>query len=119
MMTDRAQIAHGLANYVRGDLLQVVPDMPLRIALGTIARMVETNPTVIDRFLTSPAMAMIVPAGDGGYDIIPALNALRDTMRETGALTLTIPSIPLITKGEQTMTFSPSDIDNLISRIGG
>ena len=118
-MTDTARIAHGLAEFVRGDLMPVVPDLPLRIALGTIARMVELNPATLDRFLQTPAIAMVVSHDDTGYDIMPVLDALSDTMRSTGSLPVTIPPIPLLTKGETTLTFTATDLDRLRQHIGG
>lgn len=118
-MTDRAQIAHGLAEYVRNDLMQAVPDMPLKIALGTISRMLELNPGTLDKLLGNQVIAMLVPAVDGGFDLMPALNALADTMRTAGPLPVTIPAIPFLTKGESTLTFTPADIDRIRQYIGG
>ena len=118
MTVTRNQLARGSAEYVLNEVAPHIPDMGMKFAATVFANSLKTNPALLDKVLSSPAMTMlIIPGEQGALDVEPALNAIGDTLRQYGQLTLTIPSIPLLSKGEKTMSFTASDIDKLRSYI--
>lgn len=118
MTVTRNQLARGSADYVLNEVAPNIPDMGMRFAATMFANSLKNNPALLDKALASPAMTMLViPGEQGTLDVEPALNAIGDTLKQYGQLTLTIPSIPLISKGEKTLSFTASDIEKLRSYI--
>lgn len=118
MTVTRNQLARGSADYVLNEVAPNAPDMGLRFTATMFANSFKTNPALLDKALSHPAMSMlIIPDEQGALDVEPALNAIGETLRQYGQLTLTIPSIPLLSKGEKTLSFTKSDVDKLRTYI--
>lgn len=118
MTVTRNQLARGAADYVINEVASHVPDTGMRIAASALAYSLKNNPAILDRVLTGPAISMLlIPDESGAYDVAQALNSVRDAMSKYGNLTLTIPPIPLISKGEKTLSFSAPDVDKLLQYI--
>jgi len=117
MNVTRQQLAGGLADFLQQDVTQVIPETALKIAVHAVATQLRSNPSAFDALLENPAVKMILPVHDGLYDITPLADSLRASINQYGAFTLTLPAIPLVSKGEKTLSFTAADIDRLMERI--
>ena len=117
MMFSRNQLAAGLAEYLQNDVSKAVPEMPLKVAMYTIAHQLRTNPAALDAALSSSVARMALPSADGRYDISGIAESLKAAAAQYGGVPITIPAIPLISKGEKTLTLNAQDIDRLKDTI--
>lgn len=118
MIVTKQQLVCGVARFACLDVLPAVGDKALQIIIAACATFMKQSQGVIDNLLNSGIAKMLLPEIDGGYDIGAALGALKSGISESGGgLPITIPPIPLISKNEQTLTFTARDIDVLSQRI--
>lgn len=118
MIVSKNRLVKGITDYIANEVIPHVPDTGLRIALATLTGAFRTNPVAIDRIFSNPVISMLlIPNEQGAYDVEHVLNAIREAISKNGQLTITIPPIPLISKGEKTLAFSAQDADKLSQYI--
>lgn len=120
MTATRSQILCGVAEYIQRDVIPSITDVPLKLVLGTLAYQMRNVPDTFNaRIFDNPAVKMLLVESGDSIDVDASLNGVVSSLQQYGGLTLTIPSIPLISKMEHTMTFNAQDIDRIKQYIGG
>lgn len=119
MQITRQQLLNGIAKYIRAEMIPHVPDKGFKVVLEAVAAMVEMRPQALDKLFDNPMVSAILQETDGFYDLDVIETALAKAADTHGGLVLTVPSIPLLSKDEKTLSFSANDIRAIRRYIEG
>lgn len=118
-MASKEQIAQGIVKYVRSDVLPSIQDKAFRTVLSAGTYLIEADPSMIDRIMEHPIVALMIPKAGSGYDIAKAEQALRRALEDNGGIDIVIPGVKWISPDEKVLKFTASDITALRNYIGG
>ena len=120
MTATRSQVLNGLAEFVQREVLPTITDIPIKLVVGTLLYRLRNIPDSFNALIfDNPAVRLFIVEAEDGIDVDATLNGLASSLQSYGNLVLTIPSIPLVSKQEHTMSFSGQDIDKLKQYITG
>lgn len=116
MIANANQIMIGIVEYVRNDVIRQIPDVNLKLIVGTMMYAAVNRSDNIIRIIDSNSIVSAFKFDDG-YDVDALSDSLKRSITEYGSISVTIPSIPLISKAEKTISFGVDDVDRLRQRI--
>lgn len=119
MLVSKDAIVNGIMNYIDTEVTRVVTDSNLKFVLTALISAVEVNPRLVDTFFENELLKSVLKEENGSYDIETAEEILKKTIKECGALTIEIPSIPLLLPRPQELKFTSHDIDGMFRMIKG
>lgn len=103
-------------NYIREDVLPNVGDESAML-VGAAGFLLLRDHSIMDRVMSTELVKTIAHESGGTYEIEAICMAAKDAVREFGAIELTIPKVPLLSKHEAVLKFHEQDIERLMERI--
>lgn len=120
MSVTKQQIVNGIIKYINAEVINKIPDKPLKIALAIGVSMIDKKPEVIDAFFEDDRISKILnKKDDGTYDIGEIIEVIENTLAQYGDFPIKIPPIKFISPTEKELSFSTSDIRKLKDYIEG
>lgn len=120
MSVTKEQIVNGTIKYINAEVINKIPDKPLKIALAIGVSMIEKKPEVIDAFFEDDRISKILnKKNDGTYDIGEITEVIEKTLAEYGDFPVKISPIKFISPTEKELSFSTSDIRKLREYVEG
>lgn len=119
MLVSRDAIINGVTNYIDTEVTRVVTDSNLKFVLTALIAAIEVNPRLADKFFENDLLKTVLKEDHGMYDIDMAEQIIKKTIKECGALTVEVPSIPLILPKPQELRFTAQDVDGMFRMIKG
>ena len=92
------RLINGVSEYVKREVMPNISDAGTKIVISTAIAAVKRDPSVL------PALEMINETW---------IDALMESVKEYGSVSITIPKIPLISPAESKLTFTASDLERL------
>ena len=119
MRVTKGQIVHGIADYVRGEILPKMGDnRAMQIILSIGANAVFANSRTVDAvFENSIIRALLEDDGTGTYEVGALADAMRDAVEQYGSFPVHIPAVPLLSPNEITLNLGAGDVDAMRRRI--
>lgn len=114
MKVNKSQLSNGIICFLQNEVVQNVPDNGLKIILGTFIFSMKRDPRILDKYLFGNAfVSMLLDEENGCYDVNALCDDVSKAIKEYGSLTFRVPSIPLLSKDEKTLSFGASDVQRL------
>lgn len=120
MNVTKNQILSGVIRYAKEEVINKIPDKPIKMAIAVAVSMLETNPNIADKFFDDTTISAILgKKDDGTYDISQITTVVESTLNEYGDFPIKIPPIKFISPTEKELNFSGRDIKTLREYIVG
>ena len=120
MRVTKSQIVHGVADYIKEEILPKMDDgkaMQIIVSIGINA--VTANTRLIDSvFENDMVKALLEDDGSGTYEIDGLANAMHKAVDQYGAFPVKVPAVPLLSPKEITLRLDAADVDAMRRRIG-
>lgn len=119
MRVSRNQIADGITNYIKNDILPKMENDKAVQIIGTIAiNAAAANGRLVDAVFSNDIIrALLDDDGSGTYDITGLADSMRDAIAQYGSFPVKIPAVPLLSPREITLKLDAEDIDEMRRRI--
>ena len=119
MRVSRNQIADGITNYIKNDILPKMENDKAVQIIGTIAiNAAAANGRLVDAVFSNDIIrALLDDDGSGTYDITGLADSMRDAIAQYGSFPVKIPAVPLLSPREITLKLDAEDIDAMRRRI--
>ncbi|MBO7669880.1 MAG: hypothetical protein J6S60_04750 [Oscillospiraceae bacterium] len=121
MRVTKAQIVHGIVDYIQSDILPQMGgarSMQILVSIGANA-IAANNKLVEEVFKNQIVMAMLDDDGTGTYDLSGLVDAMTKSIRQFGSFPVQVPAIPLISPTGFTLSLTAEDIDAMKRKIEG
>ena len=119
MRVTKSQIIHGITDYIQTDILPQMggaKSMQIIVSIGTNA--LAANAKLVDAvFKNQIVLAVLDDDGSGTYELSGLADAMEKSIRQYGSFPVKVPSIPLISPSEFTLSLTAEDIDAMKRRI--
>lgn len=120
MNVTKQQIAQGVSNYVKTEIIDKISDKPFKIILAIGISAIEKNPELLDEFLdNSLVSSLLKKSDDGTYDINEMLDIIETAVGDYGSFPVTVPPIKFISPDEKELDFTANDVRKLRTYIMG
>ena len=119
MRVTKSQIVHGIADYVRGEILPKMGDNSAKLSILSMraGAALANNRTVDAVFENSIIRALLEDDGSGTYEVGALADAMREAVEQYGSFPVHIPAIPLLSPNEITLNLGAGDVDAMRRRI--
>lgn len=119
MRVTKAQIVHGIVDYIQSDILpQMGGARSMQILVSIGANAIAANNKLVDEvFKNQIVMAMLDDDGTGTYDLSGLVDAMTKSIRQYGNFPVQVPAIPLISPAGFTLSLTAEDIDAMKRKI--
>ena len=119
MRITRNQIVHGVAGYIKDEIIPKM-ERPMQIVAAIAVNSAVNNDRLMDSLFDNEMISSLLgDDGTGAYDISGLITAVHDAMDAYGNFPVRIPSIPFISPSEITLTITAEDIRAMQRRIEG
>ena len=121
MRVTKAQIVHGIVDYIQSDILPQMGgarSMQILVSIGANA-IAANNKLVEEVFKNQMVMAMLADEGTGTYALSGLVDAMTKSIRQFGSFPVQVPAIPLISPTGFTLSLTAEDIDAMKRKIEG
>lgn len=121
MRVTKAQIVHGITEYLQTDILpQMGGARSMQIIVSIGANAISVNSKLVDAvFKNQIVLSMLDDDGSGTYDLSSLADAITKSIRQYGSFPVNVPSIPLISPQGFTLSLTAEDIDAMKRKIEG
>ena len=119
-MSTKKEIIDGVVEYAEKDLLPTLKtkDKMLSMVIYFLVTQLKLKPKIADIFFENSFVKMILPEDGETYDIDSFLKSIKESIKKFGgAISVTIPAIPLLSPAEKELRFGEDDIDAMLSYI--
>jgi hypothetical protein len=119
MRVTKAQIVHGITEYLQADILpQMSGARSMQIIVSIGANAIAANNKLVDTVFKNPIVAaMLDDDGTGTYDLCGLVDAMTKSIRQYGSFPVQVPAIPLISPTGFTLSLTAEDIDAMKRKI--
>ena len=119
MRATKSQIVHGVADYVRGEILpKMSDDKPVQIVLSIAVNAAAANDKMINSVMENGIIRALLDEDESGtYELDGLMDAMRSAIEQYGSFPVRVPPIPLISPREITLKLDASDVDAIRRRI--
>ena len=119
MRVSKAQIVHGVTDYIKSDILpQLVGARSMQIIVSVGANAIAANHNLVDALFSNQIVqALLDDDGSGTYDLSGLADSVAKSIREFGNFPIKVPPIPIISPAEFTLSLSADDVAAMRSRI--
>lgn len=119
MRVTKAQIVHGITEYIQSDILpQMVGARSMQIIVSIGVNAIASNNKLVDEvFRNQIVLAMLDDDGSGTYELGGLVDAMTKSIRQYGNFPVQVPAIPLISPAGFTLTLTAEDIDAMRRKI--
>jgi hypothetical protein len=121
MRVTKAQIVHGITEYLQSDILpQMGGARSMQIIVSIGANAIAANNKLVDAMFNNPiVLTMLDDDGSGTYDLGGLVDAVTKSIRQYGSFPVQVPAIPLISPAGFTLSLTADDIDAMQRKIEG
>lgn len=120
-MNTKKEIIDGVIEYAENDFLPVLKgkDKSLSMVIYFLITQLKLKPNLSDYFFENPFVKMVLPCENGEmYDVTAFLKSIKESIKKFGgAISISIPPIPLLSPAEKELKFDEDDIDALMTYI--
>lgn len=117
-MVSKKDIIAGAVEYAEEEMLPKIKDKALAIVIFFFISQLKTKPNLADAFFDNTFVKQLLPEVNGMYDVEEFMKAVKASVKKFGgALSVTIPAIPLLSPSEKELKFVESDFDDLLDYI--
>jgi len=119
MRVTKSQIVHGIADYITSDILPKMGNgRAMQILVSVGANAVAANNKLVDAvFDNQMVKAILDDDGSGTYELDSLADAMIRAIRQYGSFPVQIPSIPIISPSEMTLSLNADDVEAMRGRI--
>ena len=119
MRVTKSQIVHGITDYIQSDILpQMVGSRSMQIIFSIGANAVAANNKLVNALFENQIVkAMLDDDGSGAYDLTGLVDAITKSIQQYGSFPVKVPSIPLISPDEFTLSLTAEDVDAMRRKI--
>ena len=119
MRVTKAQIVHGITEYIQSDILpQMVGARSMQIIVSIGVNAIASNNKLVDEvFRNQIVLAMLDDDGSGTYELGGLVDAMTKSIRQYGSFPVQVPAIPLISPTGFTLSLTAEDIDAMKRKI--
>ena len=117
MKVTKDQMVNGIVSYIDSDVIPQIGDKAAQIMASIAVKAVKANNKLIDSIFDSPTVKNLLNETDGMYEIDDIFRYIEESVQEFGSFPVTIPSIPLISPDEKTLSFNTEDIQQMKRKI--
>ena len=119
MRVTKAQIVHGITEYIQSDILpQMVGARSMQIIVSIGVNAIASNNKLVDEvFRNQIVLAMLDDDGSGTYELGGLVDAVMKSIRQYGNFPVQVPAIPLISPTGFTLSLTAEDIDAMKRKI--
>lgn len=118
MEVTRAQVANGVAKFIKNEMIPNVDENIMRVILGIAAGVVETNVEFVDKLLDGTMLSALIKT-ENGYNMELLKRHAIPAIEQYGAITITVPPIKFISPTEKIMQFNGEDVKKIVDYIEG
>ena len=119
MRVTRSQIVHGVADYIKDEILPKMDEgkaMQIIVSIGVNS--VMANDKLIDSvFENDMVKALLDDDGSGSYEIDGLADAVHKAIDQYGAFPIKVPPVPLLSPREITLMIDENDVDAMRRKI--
>ena len=119
MRVSKAQIVHGITDYIQNEILpKMGDDKAVQIMLSiTINAAMANDKLVSTVFNNDVVRALLEDDGSGTYEIGGIIDAMQTAIEQYGSFPVRVPAIPLLSPREITLKLDASDVGAMRRRI--
>lgn len=117
MMVNKNQLTNGIVKFIETDLIPQIGDRNTKFVLAIAKDSLKENPELIDDFIHSPMISLLVTEEEEECDITCFLNILKKVLTEYQSFSITIPKIPLFSPNEKILKITSDDVDKILKYI--
>lgn len=119
-MVSKKDIISGAVDYAEEEMLPKIKDKALAIVIYFFISQLKSKPNLADVFFDNVFVKQLLPETNGMYDVEEFMKAVKTSVKKFGgALSVTIPAIPLLSPSEKELRFTEGDFDDLLDYIVG
>ena len=121
MRVSKSQIVHGVADYIKEEILPKMADgRAVQIIVSIGINSMAANDRLVDSvFDNEMVKAMLNDDGSGTYEIDGLMAAIKQSIEQYGAFPVKVPAIPLLSPSEITLKLDAADVEAMRRRIEG
>ena len=117
MKVTKDQMINGIVSYIDSDVIPKIGDKSAQIMVSIAVKAVRANSNLIDAIFGNPTVKSLLKEADGMYEIDDIFEYVEESIHEFGPFPVIIPSIPLISPDEKTLSFNSEDIQQMKRKI--
>ena len=119
MRVSKAQIVHGITDYIQCEILpKMADDKAVQIITSIAVNAALANNKLVDAALNNEMVrAILEDDGSGMYEIGGIADAMRAAISQYGSFPVRVPAIPLVSPHEITLKLDAADVDAMRQRI--
>lgn len=118
MEVSKEQIAIGIVEFIRGEVIPNVEDTATQVILEVAATSIGANPKLLDKWIDNEMFSTIAKVGNN-YNLGTLSMAVTSAIDKHGKITVTIPAIKFVSPKEKLLQFGSDDVKRLVTMIEG
>ena len=117
MKVTKDQMVNGIVSYIDSDVIPQIGDKATQIMASIAVKAVKANNKLVDAIFGNQTVKSLLNETDGMYEIDDIFRYIEESIQEFGPFPVIIPSIPLISPDEKTLSFNSEDIQQMKRKI--
>ena len=118
MEVTKAQMATGVAKFIKNEIIPNVDENIMKVRFGIAAGAVESDTKIVDKLVDGTMLSALIKT-DSGYNMELLKRHAIPALEQYGAITITIPPVKFISPTEKVMQFNGEDIKKLVDYVEG
>lgn len=119
MRVSKAQIVHGVTDYIQNEILpKMGDDKAVQIMISIAINAAMANDKLVSTVFNNDVVrALLEDDGSGTYEIGGIIDAMQTAIEQYGSFPVRVPAIPLLSPREITLKLDASDVGAMRRRI--
>ena len=117
MKVTKDQMINGIVSYIDSDVIPQIGDKSTQIIASIAVKAIKANNKLVNDIFANPTVKSLLNETDGEYEIDDIFRYVEESIKEFGPFPVIVPSIPLISPDEKTLSFNADDIQQMKRKI--